>query len=133
MNQPVFLWSPSRKFFPDAIVAPVGRMIYVAAQAAFDETMSLVGRGDFRIQARQCLRNIERVLALAAGDSVTITSSVAYIVDIDDQAVAAYVSVMKEAIRSGSLAPHATSLVGVDGLPHGDMLIEISAVAVIPG
>ncbi len=46
-----------------------GKLVFVAGQVALDETGVLVGPGDYRVQAEQVFRNLERALASAGATS----------------------------------------------------------------
>lgn len=117
--------------FPQGVMAPAGRTIHVSAQGALDGTMKVVGGDSMTAQARQAWKNVEAVLEAAGASPQALVSSITYLVAMDHDSVAQASAVMVEAIRMGALPAHATTMVGVTRLPHPDMLIEISAVAIV--
>ena len=46
-----------------------GKLVFVAGQVALDQKGALVGPGDYRAQAEQVFRNLERALAAAGATS----------------------------------------------------------------
>jgi enamine deaminase RidA (YjgF/YER057c/UK114 family) len=105
----------------------VGNTIHVAGTTALDETGTLAGRGDARVQTAQCLRNIERALAALDGTLEDVVRTRMYVTDI---------SRWEEIARIhgevfGGIRP-ATTMVEVSALIDPDMLVEIEAEAILP-
>jgi enamine deaminase RidA (YjgF/YER057c/UK114 family) len=103
----------------------VDEYIYVAGQLALDEHGVLVGPGDCRTQANQCLRNIECALtALGAsrGDIVKLVCYLKSTADID-----AYLAAKADFFVWPT--PASTTVVVSDLLVAG-ALLEVEAIAV---
>jgi len=106
-----------------------GRFVFVAGQVGWDVDARMVA-SDLAGQARQALRNIETVLALAGARVSDITRMTWYVVDLDEyrrerRAVGnAYRDVM------GDHYPVMT-LVQVAALVESDARVEIEATAVV--
>jgi len=101
-----------------------GGAIYVAGQVATDPDGGLVGEGDCEAQARQCFRNVERILAQAGADLADIVQLTAYLANPAD--ARAYLSVRSEVFPND---PPATTTV-VASLLDPRFLIEVQAIAV---
>lgn len=106
-----------------------GRFVFVAGQVGWDVDATMVA-SDLAGQARQALRNIETVLALAGARVSDITRMTWYVVDLDEyrrerRAVGnAYRDVM------GDHYPVMT-LVQVAALVESNARVEIEATAVV--
>lgn len=107
-----------------------GRIVFVAGQAPFDASGSVVGKGDFVAQFRQVVRNLKLAIEGAGGRAEQYAVLTIYVTDVhtylqNKRAIgAAYREVF------GKYFP-AITLVEVKGLYHPDCMIEISGVAVI--
>jgi enamine deaminase RidA (YjgF/YER057c/UK114 family) len=110
-----------------------GTLAFVSGQVALDADGRLVGPGDLAAQTRQAMRNLQHILTgLGAGwpDVVRFgwyvldTSSIQVIRDVRDEFI-------RPALAD---RPNpASTLVQVAGLFRADLLIEIDAVAAVPG
>lgn len=102
----------------------VGRTIWVSGQRGFDERDQIAR--DPVIQARVAFRQLERILRESGATMDDIVSLTSYHVDMAH--VEAFREVKDEFIR----APYpAWTVVGVSALASPEMLVEISAIAVI--
>ncbi|MBP9035716.1 MAG: RidA family protein [Pseudomonadales bacterium] len=108
-----------------------GSTVHVAGQGAYDAEGRLVGPGDYRAQARQAFRNVAAALAAAGARPEQVVSSTMYVKELRPEALEAFVRGMNEALDGRPFPPHASTLVGVQALAYPDMLVEISAIAVI--
>jgi 2-iminobutanoate/2-iminopropanoate deaminase len=101
--------------------------VWLAGQVAIDESGAVIGNGDARTQARQCLSNLDAALRHVGGNADDVVKVVVYLTDITDRAAVA------DARREyfGSHVPAAT-LVEVSALAVPGCIIEIEAVAVLP-
>lgn len=113
--------------YTHVVVAPDGRTVYVAGQVALDSTGQLVGPGDFRRQAEQVFRNLQRGLASVGGTLDDIAKTTTFLTD------AKHIPALRE-VRSKHLglknSPASTLLV-VSSLARPEFLIEVEAVAVL--
>ena len=106
-------------------VKVTGTLVFVAGQLETDESGQIVP-GGAGAQARQCLRNIQRVLE-AAGSSMDKVFKVSiFLTNMDDLPE---VSAARREVWQGPF-PAATT-VEVSRLAHPDAVIEIEAVAVL--
>ena len=129
--------NPDGLFVLDAFTQVVtagggGRIAFIAGQGAFDESFALVGPGDLHAQVVQAFKNLRRAVEAIGGSVDQIVSSTMYIVDIDAEKVEIFGRAMAEALDGKPFPPNASTMVGVQGLAMDGMLVEISAVAVVP-
>jgi enamine deaminase RidA (YjgF/YER057c/UK114 family) len=115
--------------YTHVVLSADGRTVYVAGQVAFDSTGQVVGGTDFRAQAEQVFANLRRALAAAGAGFGDVVKTTTYITDL------AHSPVLRE-IRAKYLDPThppANTLVPVATLARPELLLEIEAVAVLPG
>jgi enamine deaminase RidA (YjgF/YER057c/UK114 family) len=105
-----------------------GGLLFVSGQVALDSDGNVVGAGDMAEQTRQVFRNLTAVLQ-AAGASLADVVKLTYFV-CDLSAVPVIRAARNEFIDP--VDPPASTLVGVTGLVHPDLLIEVEAVALAP-
>lgn len=121
-------WGPRGRGFSMGVVQHEGRVVHLTGQVAWDENENIVGKGDVRLQTRQCFRNIHAVLEAAGGRLDDIVSLTTWFT------ARAQLPVIQE-VRSEFLgletAPASTSIM-VAGLGHEDFLVELTPVAAIP-
>ena len=113
------------------VVIGEGRMAFIAGQGSYDENFQLVGPGDYRAQTLQAFRNLTLALAAAGAGPEQVVSSTMYVVGLDAAVTEIFVEAMSEALDGHPFPPHASSLVGVAQLAYPEMLVEISAIAVL--
>ncbi len=117
--------------FSQVVVARGGRTAYIAGQGPFDAGMKLIGQGDLHAQTVQAFRNLRTALqALGVGPD-RVVSSTMYVVGLDEERSATFVRAMNVALDGEPFPPNASSLIGVARLGHPEMLVEISAIAVL--
>ena len=106
-----------------------GKTIYLSGQIALDSSGNLVGAGDMRAQAQQVFANLNAALESVGADFSAVVKLTYFLVDI------AQIPVVRE-IRDHYVNVHnppASSAFEVRRLTRDDLLIEIEAIAVIPG
>lgn len=113
------------------VAAGGGSTVYIAGQSAYTNTFELVGAGDYRAQATQALHNLRTAVEAAGGTVENIVSSTVYIKGLNGQASEQVMAAMATAIDGKPFPAHAFSMIGVEALSGPDLLIEISAVAVL--
>jgi 2-iminobutanoate/2-iminopropanoate deaminase len=113
------------------VVAPAGRLAFVAGQTARDNEMNLVGGDDLFSQATQAFRNLKTALAAVGAEPKDVVSSNMYVVGLDPKAMQAIVSAMNQALDGAPFPPNASTLVGVQRLGSPEILFEVSAIASI--
>jgi enamine deaminase RidA (YjgF/YER057c/UK114 family) len=109
-------------------LARVGDTLYVAGQIAKALDGSVVGVGDAHAQTRQVFANLAAVLASQGAGLGDVVKSTVFLTD------ARHIPAFREVRGSilGEDLPSST-LVIVDGLALPELLIEIEAIAVVPG
>ena len=118
--------------FSQVVTTPPGKLVFVAGQGSFDAHMKLVGHGDHEAQARQAFRNLRTALEAVGAAPEHVVSSTMYVVDLDSDSLAAFARGMNDALDGRPFPPNASTLVGVQSLAYPEMLVEISAIAVLP-
>ena len=113
-------------FFSPAI--QTGQFLYVSGQAALDDQRNVVGTGDTAQQAEYVMQRIKTIVEAAGASLNDVVKTTTFLTAGADYA--AYNSVRS---RHFPQDPPASSTVIVAALLHPDLLLEIEAVAVIPG
>ena len=109
-----------------------GKIIYISGQVARDASGELVGEEDFAAQVEQVFRNIKTAVEAAGGTFASIVKLNYYCVDTVEQS---HLPVVRE-IRDRFVNvenPPASTFVVVSRLIRPEWLIEIEAIAVVPG
>ena len=119
--------------FSQIVVAPPGRLAFIAGQGPFDADFQLVGGDDLYAQTVQAFRNLKAALAAVGATPADVVSSTFYVVELDEEKTGLFVAGMNAALDGKPFPPNASTLVGVTRLGHPAMRVEISAVAAIPG
>ena len=114
--------------FVQAIEVRGGRMLVCAGQASMDGEGRVAHPGDMAAQTRQCLDNIETVLA-GAGMSLRHVVRLNYYTTDVDRLLAEGWEAAKDRLREAECRP-ASTLLGVTRLAYPELLIEIEATAV---
>ncbi len=105
-----------------------GDLVFVSGQAAVDENGDTVGEGDFDTQARQAFANVARVLRNAGTDLAHVVKVTILVTDmaVIDRVIALRREYFREPYPADTIAE-------VAALARPEWLIEIEAVAVVPG
>lgn len=109
-----------------------GKVAYIAGQGAFDTGFKLIGEGDLHAQTVQAFRNLRIAVESLGGQAENIVSTTMYIVELTPEKVNIFAKAMAVALDGKPFPPNASSMIGVQGLAAKGMLVEISAVAVLP-
>jgi len=117
---------PERYTFSPAVRA--GNLLFLSGTTATDERGQLVAPGDIVEQTRVIFRKLARLLEAAGGGLEHIVSTTDYITTTENYARTA--DVRRELFKGRY--PTATGVI-VKGLLREGAVIEISAVAVLPG
>ena len=104
----------------------LGDRLFVAGQVPLDSHGNLIGPQDPTAQALQCLRNLERLLAVHEFQVTDIRQLVVYVVGDQASLSAAWSAV---AGWFGGQVPPAT-LLGVTRLGYGGQLVEIDTTVI---
>ena len=129
--QPEGVAPPGGKY-SHAIRARGGELLVIAGQIATDIDGNLVGKGDVAAQTCQVFENIGNVLKSAGGSFSDVVEFTYYVVG--KESLQGFLDtrsgIFDEAFPNGGYPP-ATLLV-VSGLARKDLLVEVSALAVLP-
>jgi enamine deaminase RidA (YjgF/YER057c/UK114 family) len=112
--------------FSHVTVGAGTRIVSVAGQVALDEDGHVVGEGDARAQAAQCLHNVDVALRYVGASVADVVNVTVFLTDVGDRAA---VADMRRAYF-GTHAPAAT-LVEVAGLAIPGCVVEIQVTAVL--
>src|SRR5258707_13755984 len=106
------------------------RIIYIAVQLGLDVNNKIVGApGDFRAQAEQTFVNLKNALAAVGAGFEHVVELNNYFIDI------AHLGIFRE-VRDryiDTAAPPASTAIAISSLARAGPLIEVEAVAVVPG
>lgn len=124
--QPLGVW---RSFGCNSmgLVVGKGRQVLLSGQVAWDDQRHVVGVGDIRVQAQQTFRNIQASLASVGGEMDDVVSIVTYVTTPDG------LGDIHE-VRTEFFSPPypVSTLVQVAALVEPDLLIEVTATAIVP-
>ena len=109
-------------------VARAGDTVYVAGQIALDSSGNLVGKGDIEAQTHQVYANLQAILEELGGSLEDIVKLTTYLTDRGH--LDAFRRV-RNRFFTDAFPPN--TLLFVSGLAHPDYLVEIEAVAYLPG
>lgn len=114
-------------------VVPAGlKTVHIAGQLGCGVDRKLAGaEGDFEAQANQAFANVRCALRSVGADFRDVVKMNTYIVDIAAH-MPTFRKVRNEWLAARSMPP-VTTTVGVPGLAIAGALIEIEAVATVPG
>ena len=112
--------------YTDAVKA--GGLLFVSGIVPIDAEGKLVGDGDVAEQARQVFRNMELCLNAAGCGFDDVVKVVHYLLDVDDRP-----KINPVRMEFFGEARPASTLVEVSALAVPGALLEIEAVAAIPG
>ncbi len=125
---PASVWKAGSYPMNQAVAEPSGRRVYLTGQVAWDADGKVVGEGDAGRQTEIALDNVRKVLDELGGELSDIISLTTYYVRDDDKAE---ISRVRAAVFDRATAPVATG-VRVAGLWAPELLVELTAVAVVP-
>ena len=113
-----------------AVVAAGSRLVLTAGACPLDADGAVVGVGDVRVQATQVMANLEQALADAGAGLADVVRTTVYVASGDRGDLGA-----TWAVVHGALAPHdpPSTLLGVAALGYDHQLVEVDAVAALPG
>lgn len=114
--------------YSNVVATEPGKMVFVAGQVAYDAEGKVVGPGDVAAQTRQVMENVKLALEAAGASFGDVVKIVNYITDMGE------FSKMAAVRREYLTEPYPiSSLVEVSALMEPDLIIEIEAIAVVPG
>jgi enamine deaminase RidA (YjgF/YER057c/UK114 family) len=111
------------------VVTGPAKTIYVGGQDAVDTSGSIVGKGDFKAQSEQVIKNVQAALAATGAGLEHVVKWNIYVMQGQDLRVGFEVF---QRIWGGRPNPPTITGIFVAALAHPDFLLEIDAVAVVP-
>ncbi len=126
MARQTFFPHPQNKPSGFSPAARVGNTVFSAGQVSVDAEGNLVGEGDARAQAEQCLKNVEAAISAAGASMEDVVKITTFLVNFEDYSdyAAARLQLFPE---NGP----ASSTVIIKALVRPEFLIEIEAIAVV--
>ncbi len=128
MSNPAGVPAPLRHYYSNAVVVESGRLLFVSGQVAWDVDGTIVGVGNPTAQARQAFANLGTILAAHGAGFSDVVKVTVYVTSLDwfeDLA-----AVREELFAE---APPASAIVQVVALVQPELLVEVEAVAAVPG
>jgi 2-iminobutanoate/2-iminopropanoate deaminase len=109
-------------------VVRAGRLVFVSGCVATDAEGRTVGGSDVVAQARQVHENLKKCLAAAGATFADVCKVTVFLKDVADREKV-------NIARREYFGPHrpASTLVQIARLVRDDLLVEIEAIAVLPG
>jgi enamine deaminase RidA (YjgF/YER057c/UK114 family) len=111
------------------VVTGAVKTVYVGGQDAVDVSGNIVGKGDFRVQTEQVLKNIQAALAAGGAGLEHVVKWNLYVVQ--EQPLRAGFEVFQD-FWGKRPNPPSISMMFVSGLANPDFLVEMDAIAVVP-
>jgi enamine deaminase RidA (YjgF/YER057c/UK114 family) len=113
-----------------SVVAAGARLVFAAGACPLDADGATVGVGDVRAQATQVIANLKVSLGDAGASFSDIVRTTIYVASSDQRDLRTVWQVLRDA-----LAPHDPpgTLMGVAALGYPDQLVEVDAIAALPG
>lgn len=112
-----------------AAIAPAGATLFTAGACPLDGDGTVVAPGDHRAQAEKAVENLLTVLDRHGAGPEHLVKTTVYVLGDRRSLVAVWDVVV------GRLEPHRppSTLLGVAALGYEDQLVEIDAIAAVPG
>ncbi len=114
-------------YFSHGIITGGGRTLYVAGQTPIDDNGNLVCPGDPEGQARQCYRNIQKVVEAAGGRMADTAKIQVFVTSLDYRA-----AVGKVRAEFFPVDPPVSTFLVISSLAEPGFLVEVEAVVPLP-
>src|SRR5262249_53408191 len=109
-----------------------GKLVYISGQVSRDASDALIGERDFAAQAKQVFQNLKIAVEAAGGTFSNIVKLNYYCVDTVEPSQLPLVREIRDRFVNTDNPPASTFVV-VSRLVRPEWLIEVEAVAVVPG
>ncbi len=119
---------PSGHFSQANVVEAQGRIVFISGMTAKRADGTIAGVGDLEAQTRQMCENVKAAIEAAGGAMTDICRVDDYVKDMSGFEI---IHRVRRAYFPDP--PPASTMVAVSGFTHPDYLIEMAAIAVIPG
>lgn len=113
--------------FSQGIVAPPGRLVFVAGQVALDKEGNVIGVGDPAKQTEAALENMKLVLAEAGATLDDVVRLTVFMTDMRN-----FPAIQESRARYFPQDPPASTTLAITALVNPNLLVEIDAIAVVP-
>ncbi|MVA12283.1 RidA family protein [Agrobacterium vitis] len=128
---PASMPAPVAPLYAQISIAPAGPLAFIAGQVAIDADGRLIGKGDHRLQAEQCFRNLRDALDVLGVGTQHVVRMGLHVVRHSDELVGPIFEAGHAVFEQGW--PVCASLfLGVEALGHSDWLVEIDAIVSLP-
>lgn len=128
---PPQLYDSVRFGFSHATLQQAGATLHLAGQVAWDAQANVVGAGDIVAQTKQVLANLKAVLSAAGCSPKDIVRLRTYVVNHTPDKLGPILG--EVGAFYGDATPAPNTFIGVQALALPDFLIEIEALAAVPG
>jgi enamine deaminase RidA (YjgF/YER057c/UK114 family) len=108
------------------VPSPGGRLVFIAGQVSADKSGAVVGKGDFRAQAKQVFDNLKLAVEAAGGGITDIAKINIYVTHMSQ--INTIREVRQQYFKDN---PPASTLVQVVNLARPEYMLEIEAIAVV--
>ena len=112
--------------YTHVVIPQGGRPVFIAGQVANDRSGAVVGKGDFRAQAKQVFENLKTAVEVAGGSMANVAKITIYVTDLSQ--IAAFREIRRQYFTEN---PPASTLVQVVALARPEYLIEIEAIVAV--
>ena len=119
---------PSGHFSHANAVEAQGRFVFISGMTSKRADGSVAGVGDLEAQTRQSCENVKAAVEAAGGTMADIC-----LVDVYVRDMSGFDIIHRVRREYFPDPPPASTMVAVSGFTHPDYLIEMAAIAVIPG
>jgi reactive intermediate/imine deaminase len=126
-QNPAGVAGPLKGYYSNSVKVDSGPLLFIAGQIGTDPSGKIVGVGDLRAQATQVLENIRTILRANDADMDDIVNVTVYVTDIR-----AFEEIADIRLRYFPDRGPASVIVEISRLALPELMIEISAVAVVP-
>ncbi len=126
---PAALFNSTQYGFSQVVIAPLGKLVFISGQVAWDENLNIIGPNNLEIQTRKAFDNLKIAIESVGGTLENITMLRIYKVDYQQEDGAIITAILKETFSTKN--PPASTWVNVKGLANEEFMIEIEAQAVV--
>jgi enamine deaminase RidA (YjgF/YER057c/UK114 family) len=128
---PKQLYDSVKYGFSHATLQTGGKTLHLAGQVAWDAQEKVVGPGDYAAQTRQALANLTTVLRAAGCTPANVVRLRTYVVNHSPDKLGPVLGEI--GAFYGGAPPAPNTFIGVASLALPDFLVEIEAIAEVPG
>jgi enamine deaminase RidA (YjgF/YER057c/UK114 family) len=128
---PKQLYDSVKYGFSHATLQTGGKTLHLAGQVAWDAQEKVVGPGDYAAQTRQALANLTTVLRSVGCTPANVVRLRTYVVNHSPEKLGPVLGEIGAFYGGATPAPN--TFIGVASLALPDFLVEIEAIAEVPG